>query len=509
MAPSNQNKDTSSRDPLPPIDRKSVESGLVSKIAVSEARRPETSVEESINFNFDTIGSATVRTGITLLGNNLGSAITGMHYFVDTINNGLYTKMIVSAGNTVYYLNGTTYVPIRSNLVSSSNARYCTYLNYTFMTNTTDATAVWDGNPSGGFVTSGNALGAPSGSCIENFRGRMWISGNATYPDRLFYSSIPTSVVTPVILWDTNPATGLWIDIAPSDGEKITALKQSKTTMLVFKTNHLYRVFDVGQTDPDPYYAVGTSSQESVIETKKGIYFHHGPSGIYLYDAYNTLTNISLPIRDILFAVPVSNYSKVTAWLEPDGDHICWMLGTVTVRGITYQNLTIRYTISTMVWTHYSYPYQFVTSLRKQPLYTDGIRQYNVVGDTLGNVFQVGYGKTDNGNPIPYSLIHRWEMGEGLISTRDTVMVANFSHYGGFGSNIMVQTEEQDPDDLNNWTRRVGQLSKSNTGFNSINVKSRKFRFRIAGNSLGEPFQYNGYELLGVLSEFIQFPNIT
>lgn len=501
-----EEKETSAIPPLPPLLRKSLKGGLITKGAVSENDRPETTVEESLNFDFDTIGAATLRAGLTLLGTNLGSSILGMHYFVDTLHGGANTQFIVGAGTSTYYLSGATYATIRTGLTSGSKQRFSTYLDFTFMVNGTEATAVWNGNTGSSFSTTGNALNAPSGTLIENFRGRMWIAGNITFPDRLYYSSVPTAVGTPVVTWNTDVTTGQWIDISPSDGDTITGLQRYKTTMLVFKTNRIYRVFDIGQTDADPQYNVGTSSNESIVETKAGVYFHHA-SGFYQYNAYGQIQEISRPIQiDIIKQIPTSFYSSVTGWLEPDGDHICWSVGTVISRGITYTNLVVRYTISTMVWTHRTYPYQVNSSIRRQPLYNDGTTQFATVGDTIGNIFKANTGVTDNGNAIPYSLTHRWENADGLLSTRKTLMVVNFSHYGGAGSKIAYQTEDQDPDDLNNWTQPIGQLLTTNTGFNSINIKARKFRFRLFGISTGQSFTYLGYEALGILSEYIQFP---
>lgn len=506
MGPQNQAKDTSAQKELPPLVRKSLESGLICKTAVSENRRPETSVEESINFDFDTIGSATLRKGTTIVGGSLGSTVLGMHYFVDTVTAGANTKLVAVANTSAYYLaGGDTWTAIRNALTPGSKARFTTYLNFMFMVNGTENTAVWNGSASTSFVTTGNALSAPKGTVIENFRSRIWIAGNTTYPDRLYYSTIPTTVATPIVVWDTNITTGQWIDISPSDGDTITALQRYRNKMLVFKTNHLYRVFDIGQTDPDPYYAVGTSSQESVVETKVGIFFHHA-TGFYQYNVNDVVQEISRPIMiDIIRNIAPSAYTSITGWVEPDGDHVCWSVGNVTIRGVTYANLVVRYTISTQTWTHRMYPAQMVNSIRRQPLYVDATTQYALVGDSTGAILKTNTGKDDNGTPITYSLIHRWETVDGLLSTRKVIQTANFLHYGGAESQVTYQTEKNDPDNLNDWTLGIGQLNTTNTGFNSMDIKGRKFRFRISGVSTGEPFTYNGYEVLGVLNEFIQF----
>lgn len=451
--------------------------------------------------------------------NNNISQILGMHYFYDTSGSGINTQMIVVNGAKVYvWTDGITfsfYQQVRSSLTLGSKARFATFLNFVFMVNNTESTTVWDGVLSDAFSTSGNASGAPKGQFIENFKNRMWIAGNATYPDRVYYTAVPSSVTTPVLTWNTSVTNGQWIDINPLDGNPITGMQRWRAELIIFKTNYIYRLIDINQVDPAPLYPVGTSSQESIVETKDGVFFHHS-SGIYQYNAYDMIQCISNPIVDIIKAIPSSSYTSVTGWLEPDGDHVCWSVGNVVTQpgnqvagntGTLYKNLVLRYTISTQTWTHRAYPTQAVASLRRQPLFNDGNNKYVIIGDTAGNVLKVNTGTTDNGTPISYSLIHPWETLDGLLSTRKSVMVANFSHYGGTGSIVAYQTEDQDPDDLNNWTKKIGQLSQKNTGFNTMNVKSRKIRFRIFGESNGQPFFYSGYELIDVINEFLQFPN--
>lgn len=485
-----------------------MESGLITPGAVSEHRMPETAVLEAVNFNFDAIGSATLRKGTTAVGTGLdASSVLGLHYFVDTVSPNTNTKLIAGTGTVVYYLSGSTWTSKRTGLTSGQKMRFSTYLNFTFMVNGTEATAVWDGTAGNNFVTTGNAASAPIGTLIENYKSRMWIAGNATYPSRLYYSSVPSAVTTPVITWNTDVTTGQWIDISPSDGDFMTGLQRFRNVLLCFKTNRLYRVFDIGQVDPDPYYAVGTSSQESIVETKAGIFFHHS-TGIYQYNIYGIVQEISRPVIDFIRAIPASAYTSVVGWVDPLGDHISWYIGDVTVNGTTYSKCVLRYTISTQVWTTYSYPNAITASLRRQPLYVD-TNLYALTGDSAGNVLEMDNGITDgpSATPISYSLIHRWDKIDELLSTRKTINTVNFLHVGGNGSAVNFQTDAQEPDDLNNWTSKVdkGQLKLKNTGFNSAAIKGRKIRFRISGQSTGQPFKYNGYEILDAINEFIQF----
>lgn len=478
--------------PLQPIQRNSVKTGLINESAVGENDYPKDAVVEAVNFEFDTIGQATLRKGQTILGNNLSTEILGLFQHIDSA--GTYNQIITVKGTAVYYLSGGTWTSKRT-VTTGKKSRFSTFLNYVFMVNGTDATAVWDGNTANSFITTGNAASAPIGKFIENYRARMWITGNSTYPDRLYYSSIPTSVTTPVITWDTDVTTGQWIDVSPSDGENITALHRTKDSLLVFKNNHIYRVNSVSQADPDPKFNVGTYSQESIVEAKNGVYFHH-PTGIYRYNG--EVQEISRPVRDFIENITLANYSKVSGCLEVDGDHIQWSIGDVTVKGISYSNAVLRYSISTQVWTAYSYPTQFLVSAS----YNDGSSLFTLVGDESGNILKLGVGNTDNGTSINYLITHPFDNIDGFNASRKTLNKILFLNKGMAGANVNYQIEN---DVLNDWTKKVGQIKQGDTGFGSLAIKGKKFKFRVSGVSTGEPIIYRGFEVLGGEVELVMF----
>lgn len=476
-----------------PVERKSLRSGLITENSVAENEYPMDACSESINFNFDVLGRATLRPGTTQVGTTLSSSILGLYNFRDS-GSGTNNQLIAVSGTVVYYLASNTWT-VKRTVTGGLKTRFSTFVDFVFMVNGTDATAVWDGSPGSLFITTGNALSAPTGKFIENYRARMWIAGNTTYPDRVFYSSVPSSVTTPVITWDTSVTTGQWIDISPSDGENITALHRTKNALLVFKNNHIYRIFSILQTDPDSQFNVGTYSQESVVETKNGVYFHH-PTGFYRYNG--DVQEISRPIIDIVNNISLANYSNVCGYLEPDGDHICWAVGNVTYNGVTYSNMEVRYTISTQVWTHYQKPSQYLVS---SP-YNDGTTLYTVVGDSAGNVSKVATGLTDNGTTISYSLIHAWDTIDGSRATTKTLQNLFFMHRGAAGSKVNYQIFT---DTLNDWTKKVGQMSMNENGFDNILFKGQKLRFKISGFSTGQPFSYQGYYVLDGVTELINF----
>lgn len=462
--------------------------GLVTAGAVADSQFPLNAVSESINFNFDRIGTAQLRKGTTLLGNQLSGNILGLYEFRDS-GSGTNNQIIAVNGSTVYYLSGGTWVSKRT-VTSDKKARFSTFLDYVFMVNGTDATAVWDGSSSS-FATTGNATDAPIGKYIENFRSRMWIAGNSTYPDRLYYSDLPSSVTTPVIVWDTDVATGNWIDISPSDGENITGLKRSKTFLLVFKNNHIYRVASIQETEPDPIINVGTYSQESIVEAKDGTYFHH-PTGIYRYSG-GMAEYISQPIVDFISNVSATEYENICGWT--DGDHVFHALGNVTVGDVTYTNVVTRYTISSKVWTVYSYPTRFFVS---SP-YNDGSTLFRLVGDDGGNILKMDTGITDNGTPIFYSLILSPRTLDGLFSTRKNISKMAVIHEGGQGSVLTVRIGGMGE---NEWKKLHSITEKVPTPF-TVDIKANKVYFRIQGVSVGEPFTIGGLEVLESESEII------
>ncbi len=472
--------------PLEPTNRHSVESGLITESAVSDYRSPPTSVSEAVNFHFDTIGAATLRKGTTLLGQNLSSSITGLYQFLDS--SGANSQLLAVTGGACYYLVGNSFTSVRGGLATNP-ASFTTFLNNVFMVNGSEATATWTGAAAASFITNGNSSGAPVGKYIDNYRSRVWITGNATYPDRVFYSSTPTLVATPVITWDQSVSSGQWIDIAPQNGESNTAIINAKNSLLVFKNNSMFRIFNINKADPDPQYYVGTYSQESVVKTPAGIFFHH-PSGFYQYDLYGFVNRISQPIRDIVGAITLANYSKVAGWIDSDWDHVCWAVGNVTYKGVTYTNMVVRYTISTKTWTHYSYPTQALVSFQ----YNDGSALYRLIGDNSGNVLKYDTGIDDNGTPIFYSLVHQWDYIDGFGFSTKNVTKIFFSHTGGTGSKVATQ---QDVPITNDWKPLApdSELKQGDTGFNNIGVQTNRMRVRISGVSTGQPFQYRGYEI--------------
>lgn len=449
--------------------------GIVRESAVDHYLSPQDSVELSLNLHGDTIGSMKLRKGLTLLGTQLvdNTAILGMGQYRN--NAGSNYKALAKVGTVVMAYDGASWTNVRTALTATSKARFTNFVDYAFMVNGTgnEVCSTYNGSSSFGSV---NVASLPAGDFIDNYRSRIWVAQSTT--DKVYYSDVVTT---------NNTITGgtAFIQVSPQDGEKITGLTRHARALLVFKNNHIYRIFSINSTDPDPTINVGTYSQESIIEGKDGISYHH-PTGFYNFVFDGEQKEISRPIIDVIKAIPRSYYESISGWV--DDDHKYWSIGDITLDGIAFTNVVCRYTISTQVWTLYSYG----TEIRSAALYDNGTDLIQLVGDDDGNVLKFDVGNTDNGTPIYYDLQTHWMTFTASKVTGKTFSELATLHENAKGSNISYQL---DIDKGSQW-RAVSQIKKDLQQVDTIDAKDFiRIRFRFAGNSSGTPFSFKGWEL--------------
>lgn len=469
---------------LPDIRIPVPQNGLVREAAVDETLVPENTVEWSQNLTFDRIGAITLRKGLAALGGQVepGAPVLGMALYRN--NAGTTYRLLAKVDQNVYAYNGSSWASVRASLTASSKARFTNLVDYTFMVNGTGNQALNTYNASGNFGTT-NDGDLPAGDYIENYRNRIWVA-QATV-DKLYYSDVVAT---------DNTITGgtSFLQISPADGEKITGLKRHPRALLVFKQNHVYRVFSINSTDPDPSILRGTNSQESIIESKQGIHYHHS-SGFYNLVFDGAQQEISRPIIDIVQAISRANYDNVCGWA--DDDHLYWSVGDITLGGVSFNNVVTRYTLSTQVWTVYTYAQE----IRSAAVYDNGTTLRNVVGDHDGNVLVFDSGTTDNSDPIFYDLITHWYYFTDIRATRKTLNAITSLHENAAGGNLSYQVDREGP---NEWTP-IGSLSDDLFKVHdNFEAKFSRIRFRLSGNSSGSPFIFRGFEALGMMTEGVQ-----
>lgn len=431
----------------------------------------------------------------------IGNTVLGLHQYLDpALTN---SKLLTQVFGVVYKRNSDgSWTSIDSGRTTTLKERFVNALGYAFYTNPTDGMKTYNGTGSPGTT---NAVSAPAATFIEFFKGKVYAAGTTANPDRVFFSSIPSTSLA--ITWDT---TNNYFDMSPSDGQNISGMKRLGTELLIFKRNYLYRFYGVAGADPDAVFKVGTYSNESIVISKAGAAFHD-IGGIFLYSGGQP-EEISRPIKEVISGIQRSYYTSIAGWASPGpggtaststADQLYWSVGTVTIEGVQFTNVVIRYTISTQVWTVYSYHDQFQFGIT----YDDGTSLSNVVADNNATVHTLNSGTTDNGNVIFYSLITKWFEFGSLSETTTLNQFATFADKG-MGMSLSFQADNEN---INNW-HPLGKLTKFATLFNKKpGPKGHRIRFKLHGSSSGEAWIWSGLEILSASTDaldysFDQFP---
>lgn len=473
--------------------------GLIREAAVDSALIPDGAVVESVNFQFDQMGVATVRPGLTAL----GSTVLTSRPAVGMQNTQSKTAIVVfsNGGSSTIYSYGTSsaagaWAVSLDGGTASVKIRFTDFAGYTitpnFAYNTLSSMRFWDGGTRN-WKNTGNPINPQNMwgynlNLIEVYKSRLYVAGDPAYPSRLFFSSVITSAGN--ITW--SPTTD-WVDINPGDGEDVTGLKNYSLELLFFKPNFIYR-FKTSGVDPDPLIKIGTRSNESIVEGKRGLYFFHD-TGAYQYTG-GYPTELSRPITDIIQAIPYSQFANIIAW--KDFDHIFWSIGNVTIpetyNSVTIKNCVLRYTESSQVWTVYSYP----SDVRRAINYNSGTSLTRLVALDNGVVATQDVGVTDLGEPIKYRMKTKWyDFGE--ISQRKILQELVAVCEKAQASEIGYQVDD------NPSVVILGELKKLFNYFpirsSSLNIKFHRIRFVVLGVARFDSPVFRSIELTNIQNE--------
>jgi len=463
--------------------------GVIRSAQLNDTVCPQNSVELAVNLHFDRIGSATTRLGMTEYADDLGGSI--LSFGTLQIQGGdklLYGQV----GTDVSVWDGSSWTSVRTATVSTK-ARFSQWLNHIYMVNGTDALQASNG---GNFSAITNIVPTtpvmPVGDFIQaGFDGRVWIVNKEN--DAVYFSDIVQ--FTPPSTFTLTYDTSNYIEsFSPQDGESITGLFRVPKALLVFKQNHIFRVYSATNVDPYPAYNVGTYSQESIVQGKDGVYFHHS-SGFYKFSYDGQPTEISRRVSDFVKAIPRVNYEKVVG-IYDGTDAIKWSVGEVTVEGVTYSNCQMRYTISTQIWTIYDYAGGKITALIS---FDDGTNINQISGTDTNKVSTLDTGFTDLGSDIYYEIIgRRYSFSEMYSDTKKITGLSVLSENGG-GALLQSQVQKEGK---NIW-EDLGTISEKYVSLfpNSDTKDFNTLRTRIRGNSKGEPIRFDGIEILKISNQ--------
>lgn len=395
------------------------------------------------------------------------------------------------AGHTdnVSNWNGSAWTVRRTGLSQVSKPRFAQYLNYIWMVNGNE-TIGGDAVQTSGGGAFGDTLvptDFPPGDFISaGFEGRVWVADSFT--GVIHYTDIVQFTPPDIYTLTYNSAVNFITTISPQNGEVITALCEVPRALLVFTENTITRIYGATSLDAYPAYNVGTYSQESIVETKTGIFFHHS-SGFYQFDYGSQPVEISRRIIDFVKAIPRSSYDNVVGVY--DGfDCIEWSVGQVTVEGVVFANCVLRYTISTQVWTVYDYPNNTITAMIQ---YDDGTTQNHLMGTSEGLTGAMDTGFTDFGAPFYYEYIDRWRGFTDMYYQTKQVSGFNIYSENAAGANLSYQIQKSGP---NAW-KPIGTVTEKNNSLlpNSGTEPFDVMRLRLAGTTQGEQVVVHGIEI--------------
>lgn len=472
--------------------------GLIREAEVDSNLIPEGAVIDAQNFHFDRKGAATVRPGMTTLGSTIanGYPIWGLHnsqsgsMFAGVSQGGSMRVYAFPSGGAWTSSNtaGTANVKLRfleaggRTIILNFGKAASMYSSITFL-NTSDAW-VTTGNPINPQAITDQVAGAVQPQFGAVYKSRIFLAGGNTNGNNVTSSRLHFSnVIDSSGNFSWSPSSN-YVDINPNDGENISALQRFALELLVFKPNYMYR-FKTSGTDPDPLIKIGTRSQESVVEGKRGLYFHHD-TGFYRYTG-GYPDEISRPISDIVYSIPFNQFDDIAAW--NDQDHIYWALGTVQVGEVfgtlTIKNAVARYTESSDLWTVYSHG----INLNHGSQYNSLTNLTRVVGTDYGAVATYNSGNTDLGEPISYRMRTKYYEPEGIATRKFITKMIGVCEKAQ-ATQIMYRVDDERE------FKPVGTMVKMITVLDDISLRHHRIQFQISGVSRGEPPVFRALQIL-------------
>ncbi len=400
--------------------------------------------------------------------------------------------LYAGSGDEVFNTTDGTWVSRRSGLAEVSKPRFAQYLNYIWMVN---GNSILGGDPvatsnGGAFGTDLVPVNFPKGDFINaGFEGRIWVADKTL--GIVYYSDIVQFTPPTTYTLTYNENVNFISSLAPQTGEQFTALFEAPRALLVFTQNTITRIYGASSVDAYPAYNVGTYSQESIVQTKTGIYFHHS-SGFYQFDYGSQPVEISRRIIDFVQAIPRANYDDIVG-IYDGFDCVKWYIGQVLVEGVIFSNCMVRYTISTQVWTIYDYTGMDITALIS---YDDGEALNQIVGTTVDEDNKTGaldVGDTDFGEPFYYEFIDRWRAFTDMYYKTKSLSGLSVYSENAAGANLLYQPQKSGP---NAW-QTIGTVTEANNAImpNSSTDDFDVMRLRLVGNTSGARVVVHGIEI--------------
>lgn len=404
---------------------------------INETVTPPNVVKLGMNVDFDVeLGAVVTRLGSGLVGSQMvaGNTVLGLHDFRDSdgANHALIAAINASGGATsVVYKVGTG--TIVTGLTASKKMRFVTFLDSVLMVNGTDAPRSYNGSSvittAGAFDLANIPFAEPS-ICLE-WLDRVYLIGDTSNPDRLYYSSTP---VSGAISWTSGNG---FIDIEPEDGGGgLKGVGKVPGYLLLFKERSMKR-WNFDSAFPETLIDLGTPSHESIVNAGGVCAFFSASSrdtrGFYITNGGRPISISHDRLRNIqswIDAIPQAFEANIAGW--GNSRWFKWSIGDVTVDGINYTNVVVKWNKVLDQWSVRSYPSQFSVFSS----YVDGSGNNTIVaGDDDGQVIELDKANTYtdyNDQPINYEILyHEDNFGYNQIKSITERIIINSKNMDG------------------------------------------------------------------------------
>jgi hypothetical protein len=194
---------------------------------------------------------------------------------------------------------------------------------------------------------------------------------------------------------------GNWFDVGADDNDSISGLSENSGNLVVSK---LFSLFTYNGTSlrqvPD---ALGTSSQESMLVTKSGLFYFHGSdpllTGIYKFDG-NASTKVSRQVDPYFRGMNSSWYDDVAGWRE--GDELRWYIDTLSNNNY---NISMNNGVATLNTTVNGWDISPIRDrITCSASFMFGNENKYYCGNDEGQVLKMSTGNTFNTDPISFTL---------------------------------------------------------------------------------------------------------
>jgi hypothetical protein len=247
---------------------------------------------ELVNFIFDDDGSLSKRKGSSKYNSSViaASPLHSLYRYVKSATD--FKELLAVVASTLYKGNdgAGTFSSVGA-LTSANDATFLTWKDICFIANGT-VFKTYNG------TTMADVAGTPPiGKYIVFHKSRIYVAGNTSSPNRLYFSDVDSYTS-----W--TPGSN-YVDIRSDDGDEITAISPLDGGLMIYKHNSIWML---AGTDSTNFFltpvidGIGCYANRSLVSYGGSHYFLHR-TGVYIYNG-GKVHKISDKVEKTIYEIP-------------------------------------------------------------------------------------------------------------------------------------------------------------------------------------------------------------